>query len=93
MIAEGRTTHEAVVAGTLYQVKGENWGKYGAMFPAAETPREAAEMLLSCLAQYDRVCPLHGERLEVRKVLSATVGCTVIESEPFVYHVNHGGLL
>ena len=88
-----QTMHEAEMAGTLYQVRGESWYKTGAIFPAAETPREAAEMFMNTLEFSPSVCPLHGERIEVRKVCSAQIGCVVIESEPYIYHVNHGGLL
>jgi hypothetical protein len=92
MIAEGRTMRAAVEAGTLYQVTGKNWGKYGAEFPAAETPAEAAQFLLNSL-ESDGICPMNGERFEVRRVLDSTIGCTVVGPVLYIYHYEKGQLV
>jgi hypothetical protein len=42
MVLEGRTTRKAEEAGTLYEVRNPEYARYGAIFPAAETPAEAA---------------------------------------------------
>lgn len=91
MVSKGRTTHEAEQAGTLYAVTNPEYAKYGAQFPAAETPAEAA----GCMSwQWDTYSPWYpdGTIFEVRRVISATIGCTYVSEVIATFRFEQGAM-
>lgn len=80
MKLEGRTTAQAVREGTLYEVSNPVYAKHGRQFPAAETPLESVQCMVS--QWWPNWAPWFpdGTVFEVVRVLDATIGCVYVDA-------------